>query len=219
MAEQGARKLPAKPGLPSGLSAFAAKLAVPRLSALFIAVAALHANGGVVLAATPQFDSHYAYARSGSCSYSASATCRQRLRVRYAQAVAGSTPNRALVVEFGPGSVRLRGSAESLQLEVHDSTIAAVLAAMGRAFAVRYRSSIPLDDAISGTYVGSLGRVIGRVLAGYDYTIKHQGYAVEVSVLGKHGEQALPAAPAAVTPLRHGRCGRSAGHQAACAPI
>lgn len=181
MAEQGARKLLAKPELPSGICAFAAKLAVPTLSALFIACAALHANGG--------------------------------------SAASGPTPNGAVIVEFGPGSVRLQGSAESLQLEARDSTIAAVLAAMGRAFAVRYRSSILLDDAISGTYVGSLGRVIGRVLARYDYTIKHQDYAVEVSILGKHGEQALPAAPEAVAPVRHRRCGRSAGHQAACAPI
>jgi hypothetical protein len=188
MAEQGARKLLARPGLPSGICTLAAKLAVPTLAALFIAVAAPHVKGGAVLAATPH-------------------------------AVSGPTPNGAVVVEFGPGSVRLQGSAESLRLEVHDSTIAAVLAAMGRAFAVRYRSSTPLNDAISGTYVGSLGRVIGRVLAGYDYAIKHQDYAVEVSVLGRHGEQASPAAPAAVAPVRHRRCGRSAGHQAACAPM
>jgi hypothetical protein len=182
MTEQPAGRPLAKLGLRSGVSLFAAKLAVSMLFALFVASVAHHVKGGAALAATPQFNGHYAY-------------------------------------EFGPGSVRLQGSAESLQLEVHDSTIAAVLAAMGRAFAVRYRSSTPLDDAISGTYVGSLGRVIARVLAGYDYVIKHQDHTVEVSVLGKHGEQALPGAPAVVAPVRQRRCGRSGGHQAACQPI
>lgn len=133
--------------------------------------------------------------------------------------------------EFGAGSVRLAGNADTLRLEARHATVADVLAAMGRAFGLHYRSPVALDEPISGIYAGSLGRVLARVLAGYDYTIKHRDHAVDVSVLGKHGavevsapekhgEQAvMSVAPAASAPVRRGRCGRSAGHQAACLPI
>jgi hypothetical protein len=119
---------------------------------------------------------------------------------------------------FGAGSVRLAGDANALRLEVHDATVADVLAAMAPAFGLQYRSPIALDQRLNGIYEGSLGRVIARVLAGYDYTIVHRDHAVAVSVLGKHGEQAAPV-PAAIAPARRDHCGQSAGHQAACQPI
>ncbi len=139
--------------------------------------------------------------------------------------------NGAAITESGSGSVRLQGSAKSLRLEVHDSTIAAVLAAMGRAFHVQYRSATPLDDAISGTYAGPLSRVIAQILHGYDYWIKDEGSGVEVAVSGRSGDRPVPSAlsPAAAAPARHGpapagpvrrrRCRQSAGRQAGCPPI
>jgi hypothetical protein len=118
--------------------------------------------------------------------------------------------------------VRLQGSAQSLRLEAHDSTIAAALAAMGRAFNLQYHSSIPLGDVITGTYTGSLTQVLTRVLDRYDYAIKHEGSALEVVVFGRSSGRAVPvsnpAKPAAVAPVRPRRCGRSAGHRAACPP-
>jgi hypothetical protein len=120
--------------------------------------------------------------------------------------------------EFGAGSVRLAGDANALRLEAHDATVADVLAAMARTFDLQYRSPVVLDRRINGIYAGSLGQVMARVLAGYDYTIVHQDHAVAVSVLGRHGEQAVPV-PAAIAPERHRHCGQSAGHRAACQPI
>ena len=133
-------------------------------------------------------------------------------------------PNGAIMADFGPGSVRLQGNAQSLRLEVRDSTITAVLAAMGRAFNVQYRSTTALDDHITGTYAGSLTRIIARVLDGYDYVIKYETSAVDVVIFGRSQGRPVSAlyrgaGPAAITPVRHARCGRSAGHQAACPPI
>jgi hypothetical protein len=127
----------------------------------------------------------------------------------------------AAMIESGPGSVRLQGSAKSLRLEAHDSTIAAVLAAMGRAFQVQYHSATPLDDAVTGTYAGSLRGVIAQILHGYDYLIKDEGSGVEVAVFGRSSGRAVPSAlsPAPAAPVRHARCGQSAGHRAACPPI
>ncbi len=138
--------------------------------------------------------------------------------------------NGAAMAESGQTSVRLQGSAESLRLEAHDSTIAAVLTAMGPAFHVQYHSATPLNDAISGTYAGPLRPVIGQILRGYDYWIKDEGSGVEIAVFGRSGGHAVPstlspapaaAVPSAVNPApaaraRRGRCGQSAGRRAAC---
>ena len=173
-------------------------IVVSILSVIFIVCGTLCARSGVPLAAAPQLNGEYTFVR---------------LAVR--------KPRGTVIVEFGPGSLRLQGTADSLRLEVRDSTIATALAAMGRAFNVQYRSSTALDDPITGTYAGSLTRVIARILDGYDYTIMHEGPTVEVAVFGRNRGQAEPArpTPATVTPVRRGRCGRSAGHQAACPPI
>jgi len=209
-------------GLLSGLSIGTLS---PGRSALtiFATCAALFANCGGVLAETPQFNGQYVYARLAPCPTSASTTCRRRPNGRSSAAIE-RPPNSASSVEFGwefgPGSVRLQGNAEALRLEVHDSTIATVLAAIGRAFGVQYRSSTPIDDAVSGTYTGSLTRVIANVLDGYNYAIKHEGSVLDVSIFGRSPGQGTPAASSpAIAPVRHGRCGRSAGHQAACRPI
>jgi hypothetical protein len=201
----------------------AMRLTAAILFAFFVAWWVLFANGGAVLAATPQFSGYYVFARLASCRYSAFATCRRRLELRGRLDVQGAARHDVAIVAIGPGSVRLEGSAQSLRLELHDSTIAAALAAIGRAFDVQYDSTTPLDDVVTGTYAGSLTRVIARLLDRYDYAIKHEGSALEVVVLGRSSGRAVPvfspAKPAVVAPVRRRHCGRSAGHRAACRPI
>jgi hypothetical protein len=143
-------------------------------------------------------------------------------------------PNDAAIAQSGPGSVQLAGSATSLEIEAHGSTIAAVLTAMGPAFHVQYHSATPLNDTITGTYSGSLGPVIGQILRGYDYLIKDEGSDVEIAVFGRSSGQAVPSTlspaspppaaapvasvsnPALAAPTRRARCRQSAGHRAAC---
>ena len=171
-------------------------IVVAMWSVIFILCGTLCARSAP-LAAAPRFNGEYTYARL---------TVRKPMR-------------NVVITEFGPGSLRLQGTADSLRLEVRDSTIAAVLAALGRAFNLHYRSSATLDDPITGAYAGSLTYVIARLLDGYDYAIMHEGPIVEVAVFGRSRGRAQPAppTPATVAPVR--RCGRSAGHQAACPPI
>ncbi len=136
----------------------------------------------------------------------------------------------AAMAQSGPGSVQLAGSATSLELDAHDSTIAAVLTAMGPAFHVQYHSEAPLNDAITGTYSGPLRPVIAEILRGYDYLIKDEGAGVEIAVFGRSSGQAVPSTlspapvaapvPSALNPARpapaRARCRPSAGHRAAC---
>jgi hypothetical protein len=89
-------------------------------------------------------------------------------------------------------SLRIEGDAAALHVVVHQATLAIVLSALAT-FNVRYRSSVELDEAIEGTYAGSLGRVVSRVLDGYNYATKQNGSNVEVIIFGRRGESAVPA--------------------------
>lgn len=185
---------------------------VPVLSALVIAITmlGLRAASGAVLAAPPQFNSHYVFAPLGGCRHSASAACRRRPVFRVVLAFHEGMPNgsAAATPAIRAGSLQLQGDADALRVKASDAPIADVLTAIGEEFHVQYRSSITLDEPISGTYSGSLSRVIGRLLAGYDYVIKRANSALEVTIFEKHGERRLPAAlvPAVVAPVRRGRC-------------
>ena len=75
---------------------------------------------------------------------------------------------------------------------VQQTTIADVLSGL-ESFNVRYRSSIGLDEVLNGSYAGSLGHVVARLLNGYNYAAKHEGSRLEVTIFGKPGELADPA--------------------------
>jgi hypothetical protein len=97
------------------------------------------------------------------------------------------------------GVLHINGDATALEIDVHQATLAEVMTALGR-FNLRYRSPVELNDVVSGTYAGSLGRVLSRVLAAYNYAIKKDGAIVDVIVVGRRGEQAS-AAPL-IIPIR-----------------
>lgn len=124
-------------------------------------------------------------------------------------------------LEHGGHRLRVEGDAAAVRLELHEATVTDALCALAAAFSVRYRSAIALDKARNGSYAGTLGRVIARVLDGYNYAIKHEGSALDVIVFGRSRGLAAPAPYSAVKPaaITHVRCGRSAGHRAACRPI
>jgi hypothetical protein len=92
----------------------------------------------------------------------------------------------------GRGSLRIEGDAAALHVEVQQTAIADVLAAL-KSFNVRYRSSIGLDERLDGSYAGSLGHVVGRLLNGYNYATKRDGSRLEVTIFGKGSEVEVPA--------------------------
>jgi hypothetical protein len=89
-------------------------------------------------------------------------------------------------------ALRIKGDATALQLDVHQATLGDVLTALGR-FNIQYRSQSALNGMVDGTYAGSLGHVLSRVLDGYNYAIKQSNAKLEVIVIGRRGEQASPA--------------------------
>ncbi len=88
--------------------------------------------------------------------------------------------------------MQVRGSPEAVRIEARDTPVEEILAALSRAFGMHYELSAKLDKRLSGTYVGSLRRVVTRVLDGYNFVLKTDNGSIAVTVLG------TPSAAAAV---------------------
>jgi len=97
-------------------------------------------------------------------------------------------------------ALRVQGGPSSIRMDVHRITVEGILSALVAAYNVSHTSSIALDDVRDGSYSGSLGQVISRLLDGYDYIIRREADRFDITVLGKSGEQATPSpgAPPAV---------------------
>jgi hypothetical protein len=186
------------------------KPAVAAFSAVAIAIATfatqgLRAQNAAAVSAPPPFQGNYVFAGSAQCLHSASAACRRKPR--------GQSPSglddfgNGAAPMPGAGAVRVRGDAAAVRLDASHTTIADVLSALNTSFDMSYSSWIVLDEEINGTYTGSLRRVITRVLDGYNYVIKQDNAKLDIVVLGKRGERAVPvAAPAdPFHPLRERR--------------
>jgi hypothetical protein len=156
------------------------------------AVAELHAQDGPAASVSPRFQNDNALIGTTACQHSASAACRRKPRGQ-SQSGPGDFVSGAPM----PGTVRVRGDAAAIRLDARRTTIADVLSALNTSFDMSYSSWILLDEKIDGAYTGSLRRVIARVLDGYNYVIKQDNAKLDVIVLGKRGERAVPvAAPA-----------------------
>jgi len=101
----------------------------------------------------------------------------------------------------GHAEVKVAGSTAAARIVVNHEPIAKVLDAVAGALKLHYRASFVLDEAVSGTYSGTLSEVMSSLLGGYNYIIRHDDEAVEIVVLGRRGERPVagpsrPAAPA-----------------------
>jgi len=85
---------------------------------------------------------------------------------------------------FAHGEASISGAESDMTIEVHDTPVQEVLAALGTRFGVRFRGITSIDRRIDGRYEGSLRGVVTRLLNGYDYVIKTDEGAIEVIILG-----------------------------------
>jgi hypothetical protein len=98
---------------------------------------------------------------------------------------------------------RISGQPEALRVEARDTPVEEVLGALGTNFGLHYRSAASLKRRVTGTYVGSLQRVVAHLLNGYDFVMRTDAGSVEVVVYGlAKPEEAVPGAVVAapVTP-------------------
>jgi hypothetical protein len=96
--------------------------------------------------------------------------------------------------------IRVTGTADSIRIVAERAPLETVLSAVSASYQFRYRSSVPLDEIISGTYSGSPETVVSRLVASYNYFIKRHGLAFEVFVLSRC-DQPAGAAQASAHPV------------------
>jgi hypothetical protein len=90
-------------------------------------------------------------------------------------ASAGSAAAEVRVTDAGAGR---------LVIEAHDATVRQVLDALSASQAIRVRSSDALSRAVTGTYSGTLPRVLSRILDGYDHVIQSTSSGLRLDVVG-----------------------------------
>jgi len=97
-------------------------------------------------------------------------------------------------------TAEVSGSPQEVNIKAQNSSIEEILAALSREFNIQYHSSASLERQLTGTYQGSLQRVLMRVLEGYNFIVKASGGQIEVTVFGT--QKTPGTAIAATTPAR-----------------
>ena len=111
----------------------------------------------------------------------------------------------------------LEGPANALQIEMHDTSVQEVLLDLGANYGLRFSSATPLDRSVSGSFNGSLPRLVARLLDRYNYVVKSANGTLEVVVLGAHDDGSRPFDPPNYRPI--GRtCRSTAGSRRTCPP-
>jgi hypothetical protein len=71
-----------------------------------------------------------------------------------------------------------------LRVEAHGATVRQVLDALRATHPIKLRTSDALTRTITGTYSGSLPRVLSRILDGYDHVVHSTPAGTELEVFG-----------------------------------
>jgi hypothetical protein len=88
--------------------------------------------------------------------------------------------------------VSISGGPAAIRLEASEASLEEILLALHASFNLRYRTAAVLDDAVSGSYRGSLARVTSQLLDRYDFIMKVSAENVEISVLRRHAPGEAP---------------------------
>ena len=71
-----------------------------------------------------------------------------------------------------------------LVVEAHDATVQQVLDAIGQSRVIQLKASDALSRQVTGTYTGTLPRVLSRILDGYDHVIRSTKFGIELDIVG-----------------------------------
>jgi hypothetical protein len=87
------------------------------------------------------------------------------------------------------------GGRDEMRVSVENDTVGHVLEALSEKGILHYRSAKPLNKAISGSFSGSLGQVVSRILVGFDFVVGYKPKGVEIVVYGESGAKPIPSPP------------------------
>jgi hypothetical protein len=93
-------------------------------------------------------------------------------------ALGSASAGAAVRVDVQPGVVVVNAS---------NATVAEILTALRETGYLRYRTPVDLSRTVSGTYKGTLQRVVSRLLDGYDFTLQVSDNRIEAVIIGLAG--------------------------------
>jgi hypothetical protein len=105
----------------------------------------------------------------------------------YAYSLAGTVLSvvfGAIVASAALADVRVTGPADAIQLEAQDAPLSEVLTALGATSELHDPNMTNLSRPLTGTYTGSVGEIIPRLLAGYDYIVKKSDGRLTIMIYG-----------------------------------
>jgi hypothetical protein len=111
-----------------------------------------------------------------------------------------------IALAIGPTSalaeVVVRGNPKAVSIEAQNASVEEILVALGNAFDVHYRSSIDLRKRLTGTYEGSLQKVVTQILNGYDFFVGTGERRIEITLVGSSATSpgATPPVPTPALP-------------------
>src|SRR5262249_50763425 len=86
-----------------------------------------------------------------------------------------------------------------LVIEAQNATGQEILGALGPSRTHRFKASDALTRHVTGTYVGTLPRVLSRILDGYDHVIRTAGSGIQIDIVGVAQSTKMVASATAAT--------------------
>jgi hypothetical protein len=125
---------------------------------------------------------------------------RRFVRTRAAQA--GALLTAAVLAIAAPAAAEVRitdGEGGRLVVEANDATVQEILDALAASRPIRFQASEALSRHVTGTYAGTLPRVLSRLLDGYDHVIRLGPSGVQLDIVNadKPGPSRAPVVTAA----------------------
>lgn len=91
------------------------------------------------------------------------------------------------------GDVRVSGTVEKLVLHATDASLTDILSGLQVALHMRIRLSGSTGRYFTGTYKGSLRRLLARLLDGTDYVVNTVPEGLRIAIVGASGTRAVSA--------------------------
>jgi hypothetical protein len=110
------------------------------------------------------------------------------------------------------------GARDQMRVSVENETLGQVLDALRRKANLRFRSTVPLNNVIGGSFSGSLGQVLSRILVGFDFVLVYKPQGVEIVVYRQSGAKPILSPSEAPQPEKASTVAEQAPPGASLAP-
>ena len=110
-----------------------------------------------------------------------------RARSAKVGALAAALLAAAVLCVATPAAAKVRvtdAGADQLVIEARDATVREILDALGQTHTIQLQNPEALSRQVTGTYSGTLRRVLSRILDGYDHVIRSTASGIQVDIVG-----------------------------------